>query len=247
MMPAIDLVDLTLGYNGYPAVHHLNGRFDNGELVAIVGPNGSGKSTLLKGLAGLLKPFGGKIVRGGFANRDVAYLPQAGELDLSFPATVRESVELGLWPKRGLLKSHTLEDMRQVERALSIVGLVGFGRRQIGSLSGGQLQRALFARLILQDAKVILLDEPFTAIDESTIEDLMKLVFQWHEEGRTILAVLHDYTFVKRHFPKTLLLARKQVSWGSTKDVMTPANLASVQNLVEAWDETALDCEVVAA
>ena len=246
-MAAFDLHDLTLGYGGHPAVHHLQGRFDMGTLTAIVGPNGSGKSTLLKGLAALLKPIGGQINRIGLAKYDVAYLPQAGELDLSFPATVAELVRMGLWSKRGLFKAHTVTDQQSIAQALAQVGLHGFETRQINSLSGGQLQRTLFARLILQDARAILLDEPFTAIDENTTEDLMSLITKWHKEGRTVLAVLHDFAFVKRHFPQTLLLAREPVAWGATADVMSSANLAKVQHLIEAWDETAPECEVAAA
>ena len=246
-MAAFELRHLTLGYAGHPAVHHLRGRFETGSLTAIVGPNGSGKSTLLKGLVGLLKPITGKIESGGFAKNSVAYLPQASELDLSFPATVSELVDMGLWAKRGLFKSHTQEDRNAVKHAISEVGLQGFEVRQINSLSGGQLQRALFARLILQDAQAILLDEPFTAIDENTTEDLMKLIVQWHKEGRTVLAVLHNFAFVKRHFPQTLLLAREPVAWGATAEVMSAANLAKVQHLIEAWDESADECEVEAS
>ena len=220
-MAAFELHDLTLGYAGHPAVSHLRGRFELGSLTAIVGPNGSGKSTLLKGLAGLLKPMAGKIERNGSEKNDLAYLPQVGELDLGFPATVAELVGLGLWAKRGLFKAHIKEDLNSVAQAIAKVGLQGFESRQISSLSGGQLQRALFARLILQDSRVILLDEPFTAIDESTTEDLMNLITQWHNDGRTVLTVLHDFAFVKLHFPQTLLLAGRPVAWGATADVMS--------------------------
>ena len=247
VMAAFELNNLTLGYAGHPAVHHLQGRFETGSLTAIVGPNGSGKSTLLKGLAGLLKPMTGSIKSAGLSRKDLAYLPQAGELDLSFPATVAELVDMGLWAKRGLFKPHTNADRDAVVLAISKVGLQGFENRQIGSLSGGQLQRTLFARLILQDSPSILLDEPFTAIDENTTEDLMKLIAQWRGEGRTVLAVLHDFAFVKRHFPQTLLLAREPVAWGTTAEVMSAENLAKVQHLIEAWDESADECEVAAA
>ncbi|MEP6827643.1 MAG: zinc ABC transporter ATP-binding protein AztA [Aestuariivirga sp.] len=246
-MAAFELHDLTLGYAGHPAMRHLSGCFEVGSLTAIVGPNGSGKSTLLKGLAGLLKPMAGKIERKSSEKSDLAYLPQSGELDLGFPATVTELVGLGLWAKRGLFKAHIKEDRNSVAQAITKVGLQGFESRQINSLSGGQLQRALFARLILQDSRVILLDEPFTAIDESTTEDLMNLITQWHNDGRTVLAVLHDFAVVKRHFPQTLLLAGRPVAWGATADVMSADNLGRVQNFVEAWDETASDCEVEAA
>ena len=104
------------------------------------------------------------------------------------------------------------------------------------------MQRALFARLLLQDAPVILLDEPFTAIDERTTLDLLELVARWHGEKRTILAVLHDFELVRRHFPSTLLLAREPVAWGETADVLSAANLLRARRMVEAFDRDAHEC-----
>lgn len=238
-MAGFELHDLTLGYAGRAAVSRLNGIFLAGSLTAIVGPNGSGKSTVLKGLAGLHKPLSGQITRHGIDQYGVAYLPQVGELDLSFPATVNDLTSMGLWKKRGLFKSHTSADQKAIVFALTRVGLQDFGQKQINTLSGGQLQRALFARLILQDSQAILLDEPFTAIDEGTTEDLMALIAQWHHQGRTVLVVLHDFEFVKRHFPQTLLLAKGPVAWGATADVLSLVNLANVQKKMQEEAEAA--------
>ena len=104
------------------------------------------------------------------------------------------------------------------------------------------MQRALFARLLLQDAQIILLDEPFTAIDARTTGDLLTLIGQWHAQGRTIIAVLHDFELVRRHFPRTLLLAREAVAWGPTGDVLTQANLSSATRMCEAFERDAHDC-----
>lgn len=236
MSAAIEIHDLTLGYDGHPAIHHLDGRFAEGSLTAIVGQNGSGKSTLLKGIMGLLPPLGGHIHHDGSA---IAYLPQIVEIDRSFPATVSELVGLGLWRRRGLFGGLRAEDRARIGAALASVGLEGFARRPIDTLSGGQLQRALFARALVQDAQVLLLDEPFTAIDEQTVDDLLKLVQRWHDEGRTVVAVLHDIAMVRRSFPQTLLLAREPIAWGPTAEVLTPDNLARARGMREAWDEAA--------
>ncbi|MEO6014456.1 MAG: zinc ABC transporter ATP-binding protein AztA [Devosia sp.] len=235
MSYAVRLSDLTLGYDGHPAVHHLTGAFAAGSLTAIVGPNGSGKSTLLKGIMGTLAPLGGSIVRTG----EIAYLPQSAEIDKSFPATVSELIGLGLWKRRGLFGGFRAEDREAIAAALHAVGLNGFATRPIDTLSGGQLQRALFARVLLEDAPVLLLDEPFTAIDEKTVSDLLGLVGQWHREGRTVIAVLHDIELVRRHFPQTLLLAREPIGWGNTAVTLRPENLKKARAMPEAWDDSA--------
>lgn len=233
------LNDLTLGYDGHPAVHHLEGRFLPGSLTAVVGPNGSGKSTLLKGITGALKPLGGSIDRGGLAPRQIAYLPQSAEIDRSFPSTVADLVALGHWSRRGLFGAITGPDYRAMRDVLTAVGLTGFEHRTLDTLSGGQLQRALFARLMLQDADVILLDEPFTAIDERTVADLIALVRRWHGEHRTVIAVLHDTEMVRAHFPDTLLMAREPIAWGPTTDALKAENLLVARRMTEAWDEHA--------
>ncbi len=233
--------DLTLGYERHPAVHHLHGEVGEGALLAVCGPNGAGKSTLLKGIAGVLTPLAGDIDR-RLGARDIAYLPQAAEIDRSFPIDVYDLVAMGLWQRTGLFGGIGRADRQRIEHAIAAVGLEGFERRPIGTLSGGQMQRTLFARLLLQEARLILLDEPFTALDAGTIADLVALVERWHGEGRTILAVLHDLELVRSHFPQTLLLAREPVAWGETRQVLTTANLAAARRMCEAWDEAAPLC-----
>ena len=132
----------------------------------------------------------------------------------------------------------------RVSQAIGDVGLTGFEQRAIGALSGGQLQRALFARVLVQDAAIILLDEPFTAIDNATTRDLMALIGRWRQEGRTVIAVLHDLDLVREHFPRTLLLARTAVAWGATGEVLTIDNLAAARHMIEAPDPHAPLCPV---
>jgi zinc/manganese transport system ATP-binding protein len=239
-LTAIRFDDVTLGYGRRPAVHHLAGEIPAGSLTAVVGPNGAGKSTLLKGIVGTLAPLAGTIHRPGA--RRLAYLPQAAEIDRSFPLAVYDLVAMGLWSRAGLFGGIGAEDRHRVEEALAAVGLGGFERRPIGTLSGGQMQRALFARLLLQDADLILLDEPFTAIDAKTSADLLALVRRWHDESRTVVAVLHDLDVVRRAFPQTLLIAREPVAWGDTAAVLNPENLLKARRMVEAHDPHAEAC-----
>ncbi len=243
MTTALALHDLTLGYDGHPAVHHLTGRFATGSLTAICGPNGAGKSTLIKGLVGALEPLGGRIERAGLDTRAIGYLPQAAEIDRSFPIDVFDFVALGCVRRAGLFGRIGAADRRAVAEAIAAVGLEGFEARQIGALSGGQTQRMLFARLMLQEARVILLDEPFAAVDERTTGDLVALIERWHAEGRTILAVLHDYALVRAHFPDTLLLARECVAWGPTREALSAERLAQARRMSEAFDHHAGACE----
>ena len=243
-LPMIRLDNLTLGYDRHPAVHHLSAVIPAGALVAVVGPNGAGKSTLLKGLAGELRPIGGRIVLPELPAGGLAYMPQRGEIDHSFPVSVFDVVAMGLWHEIGAFGGLSRSQRERVRAALAAVGMSGFESRSIGSLSGGQLQRARFARLMLQDAPLILLDEPFAAIDSRTVDDLVALILGWHAEGRTILTVVHDLEQVRRHFPTALLLSREPVAFGPTAQVLTPELLARARRLSEAFDEDAPECHI---
>jgi zinc/manganese transport system ATP-binding protein len=205
-LPMIRLDNLTLGYDRHPAVHHVSARIAPGSLLALVGPNGAGKSTLIKALAGELRPISGSV--SGLTGQRSAWLPQHSALDPSFPIDVRRMVAMGLWHRVGALGRFTAEHLRLCDEALAAVGLTGFESRGLDTLSGGQLQRALFARLILQDAPVVLLDEPFAAVDNRTSTDLLALLHRWQDQGKTVIVVLHDLAQVRAHFPLTLLLAR---------------------------------------
>ena len=204
MSAQLQFRDLTLGYDRHPAVHHLDGTVPRGALMAVVGPNGAGKSTLFKGIVGVLPPLAGRIDLCGLRHRDIAYLPQAAELDRSFPISVYDLVAMGLWRRTGLFGGIGANERTRIHEALATVGLTGFEQRPIGSLSGGQMQRVLFARLLLQDARLIVLDEPFSAIDARTATDLLGLVRGWHAEERTVIAALHDIEVVRANFPDVL-------------------------------------------
>jgi len=242
MRCALELDDVTLCYRRHPAVHHLSGVFSEGSLTAVVGPNGAGKSTLLKGLAGIMPPSNGQIKRHGLRRRDLAYLPQQAEIDRSFPMNVMDVVCMGHWQRIGLFRGLGKRQRQQALEALTAVGMTGFGDRSVGSLSAGQFQRVLFARMLLQDAPVILLDEPFNAIDARTTADLLEVIRRWHDEQRTVIAVLHDLDQVREHFPDTLLMAREGIAWSRTEQALSASNLLRARGMAEGWNEQAATC-----
>lgn len=223
--------NLTLGYNRHPAVHHLSARIGKGDFMALVGPNGAGKSTLMKAILGHIEPMEGHIEFDGIHAEEISYLPQANRVDRSFPMTVSQLVTSGLWQSRGLTSRITPDDETRVLDALKKVGLLGFEDRTIDALSGGQFQRLLFARKLVQQGKLLLLDEPFTGVDEQTIEDLMVVLQEQHRMGATIVAVIHNLNLVQRYFPKSLLLSRELVAVGNTASVLTPENLSRASTI----------------
>ncbi|BEP96773.1 zinc ABC transporter ATP-binding protein AztA [Acidovorax sp. A79] len=240
---AIRLRNLTVAYRGHPAVHHVSGDFAPGSLTAIVGPNGAGKTTLLAAIMGRVSPVEGEVQR---AAGRIAWLPQQAEIDRSFPIRVFDLVALGHWSRVGSLRGLDAPQREAVHHALDAVGLAGFERRGIAELSAGQFQRVLFARVLLQDAPVILLDEPFNAIDARTTADLLAVVARWHAESRTVIAVLHDLEQVRGHFDRTLLMARRCVAWGPTAEVLHAEHLFRARQMAEAWDDRAALCKEAA-
>jgi zinc/manganese transport system ATP-binding protein len=234
----LELDDVTIAYDRHPVVHHISGAFEQGSLTALVGPNGAGKSTLLKAIAGLLPVTAGAI-RFGIDRRAVAYLPQVVDVDRSFPLRVIDVVDFGHWRKVGALRRLDAQDRAVSVTAIAAVGLAGLENQPIGQLSVGQFQRVLFARLMVQEAAVILLDEPFNAIDQKTTADLMQVVRSWQNEGRTVIAALHDLEQVKREFPDALLMARELVAWGPVRATLSDENLARARALAASWSDPA--------
>jgi zinc/manganese transport system ATP-binding protein len=232
------LADVTIAYDRHPVVHHISGTFEQGSLTALVGPNGAGKSTLLKAIAGLLPLSAGEI-RFGIDRRAVAYLPQVVDVDRSFPLRVVDVVDFGHWRKVGALRRLNHEDRAASVAAIAAVGLAGLERQPIGQLSVGQFQRVLFARLMVQEAALILLDEPFNAIDQKTTADLMDVVRSWRAQGRTVIAALHDLEQVKRDFPDALLMARELVAWGPARQTLRDENLERARQLAAGWTDPA--------
>ena len=220
--PELKISQLFLKYGQTSVLKNISGTFEAQSLTAIIGPNGGGKSTLLKAIMGFLSPTKGSV-KNTFSR--VAYLPQRSEIDLTFPLSAQEAVAMGLWFQKGPFKSYAQSDLICIQAALYQVGMEHFAKAQLNTLSGGQLQRVLFSRLLLQDADLIVLDEPFTGIDTRTTKDLLTLIQAWHEAGKTIIAVLHDLEIVRNFFPQCLLLAHQVIGWGETSQVLTSENL----------------------
>ncbi|MBB1487195.1 ABC transporter ATP-binding protein [Oceanospirillum sp. D5] len=245
--------NLTLGYDRHPVIHHFEAKISSGQMLAIVGGNGTGKSTLLKAIMGQLKPLEGSVDYPGINIKAIAYLPQIAQLDRSFPITVQEMVSSGLWLRTGAFRSlRTLFTRQSVKEVLKKTGLQGFEQRTLQALSGGQLQRVLFARMLLQNADLILLDEPFTGVDHATTQHLLTILHDLNCQGKTILAVLHDPALVKEHFPQTLLLQRGpepccQAVIGQSEWVLDHYLMKKADIQLPLPDETAQVCQQTSA
>jgi zinc/manganese transport system ATP-binding protein len=218
MNKLITLDNVTVSYGRHIALNGVSGGFQAGSLTAIAGPNGAGKSTLLKLIMGMVKPRSGKIAMAD--DLSIAYLPQASTLQHDFPMSVLQAVCTGFWSAIGNRGSITSLMKEKAKAALADVGLAGFDTRQIGELSGGQFQRMLFARVMIQDAKVILLDEPFAAVDAETTARLIQLLLSWHQQGRTVICVLHDLLLIQKYFPDSFVLAGKCLGHGHTHQML---------------------------
>ena len=214
----VALRNVTVRYGRRTALEAVSGEFASGSLTAVVGANGAGKSTLLAAIAGVVRLAGGAIDCP--TRQQLAYLPQLAAIDRDYPLTVSELIILGGWREFGAFRAPTTALRARAAEAAETVGMAGRLGQVIGELSVGELHRALFARLILQDAAVILVDEPFAAVDAQTTTALLDQITRWHREGRTVIAVLHDLELVRARFPSTLVLARCCVAWGATETAL---------------------------
>jgi zinc/manganese transport system ATP-binding protein len=212
MGAVVTLHAITLRHAERTILSGLSGRFESGSQTALIGANGSGKTTLLRAIAGLHPVAEGRIDRSNLQQADIALLAQGSHLDRSFPITCRDVVALAA-TRLGPFRSIGKDRMAATRAALDRVGLLAMENRPIQALSTGQFQRVLFARTIVQDARLILLDEPFTAVDAATTRLLLSVIQDWHDQGRTVITVLHDMDLVRRHFPHTLLLTEQSAIW----------------------------------
>ena len=226
----IDIKNLTVTYKDTPALENINVKLSKSKIIGIVGPNGAGKSTLIKAILNIIPSKGivtidDKVSKEQLSN--VAYVEQKIKIDYTFPIKVRECVSLGIYPKIGLFKKLKKEDWKKVDDALKLVGLEEYSNRQISELSGGQFQRVLIARCLVQEAKYIFLDEPFIGIDSVSEEIIMDTIRKLRDNGHTILIVHHDLRKVHAYFDEVLLLNKKLISYGSTKETFTRENLTN--------------------
>jgi len=227
--PAIHLRRLSVAIGSLRVLEQLDVTFAAGSLSAIVGANGCGKTTLLRTITGLLTPASGAVDIEGGTRRDIGYLPQHSDVDRSFPISVYDFVASGLWMRCGVWRRLSLQQRSAIDNALVRAGLQDLQRRLVGSLSGGQFQRMVFARMILQDTGAILLDEPFNAVDGRTVGVMLETITQWHHEGRTVIVVSHDLPLALHHFPQTLLMNGEASCYGATREILSPARLAGTR------------------
>ncbi|MCB1115976.1 MAG: metal ABC transporter ATP-binding protein [Chlamydiia bacterium] len=230
MDEAIDVRHLSVNYDETSALWDISASIPSGNLVGIIGPNGAGKSTLLKAMLGFIKPLSGSVTFFGQpfkkVKERVAYVPQKGDIDWDFPITVLDVTLMGRYQKLKRLKWYRKADKEAALKILAKLEMDTLADRHISELSGGQQQRLFIARALLQEADILLLDEPFAAIDQTTETMLIKLLKELKNQGKTILVVHHDLKTAAAYFDRALLLNTSLVASGLTKEVLTKDNLA---------------------
>lgn len=225
----LDIQNLNVTYSsGVKALNDVNVQMETNGVCGIIGPNGGGKTTFIKGILGLVKAsgiieFNGKPIK-DWAKR-TAYVEQKKELDLDFPINVMDCVLLGTYPSLGLFKRPGSAEKSRARKAIEQVGLSGLESRQIGELSGGQFQRVLIARTIVQNAELIFLDEPFSGVDVNSEAIIIDLLKQLAKEGKAVFMVHHDLTKVNQYFDKLILINKGVIAYGDTEDVYNKENL----------------------
>ena len=226
---AITVNELTVDYDGVTAIKDVDFAVRAEKLTAIVGPNGAGKSTLIKALLGLIPTRAGTISCFGTSpkqyRKNISYVPQRAQIDWEFPANVFDVVAMGLYGELGLLRRFSSAHKDRVHSALTDVDMADFATRQISQLSGGQQQRVFLARSIVQDAELILLDEPFGGIDAKSEAVIVDILRRQKQNGKSIVAVHHDLSTVKDYFDDVILLNKTVTAFGPVDDVFTKSNV----------------------
>lgn len=224
----IRIENLSVSYKETLALKDISLVLQGPTITGIIGPNGAGKSTLLKSMLGIIPHEGHTFIDDKEMNKSlkrVAYVEQKIHIDYNFPIKVKECVSLGLYPSIPLFHTLKANHWKKVTDALEIVGLSDYAERQISQLSGGQFQRVLIARCLVQEADYILLDEPFVGIDSVSEEIIMNTLRDLKKSGKTVLIVHHDLGKVGHYFDQVLLLNKELIAFGSTKETFTQANL----------------------
>ena len=226
----LTLENVTVAYDGRPALENVTLSVPHGAQVAIVGPNGAGKSTLFKALVGLLPVRSGTMLlrdrAPGKHGDTIAYVPQREEIDWGFPVTVHDVVMMGRYGSLGWFHRPKAADREVVARCLDELGIAELEKRAIGELSGGQQQRVFLARALAQEPHVLLLDEPFTGVDVGAREALLTLLDKLRGRGITVLVSTHDMETAAQRFELTALLNRRLIAYGEPASVFTPEHLS---------------------
>jgi manganese/iron transport system ATP-binding protein len=217
--------------NGHTALRDASFEIPKSTITALVGVNGAGKSTLFKAIMGFVPAAKGEILVLGMPAKValkqniVAYVPQAEEVDWTFPVLVEDVVMMGRYGHMGFLRRPSQADHDAVETALDRVNMLEFRDRQIGELSGGQRKRVFLARALAQDGQVILLDEPFTGVDVQTEDAIITLLREMRDEGRVMLVSTHNLGSVPEFCDRTVLVKETVLAYGPTEQTFTHENL----------------------
>ncbi|MBC2389716.1 metal ABC transporter ATP-binding protein [Listeria booriae] len=221
--------NLSIAYGQKRVVENVSLQIAPGKMTGIIGPNGAGKSTFLKGLIGLIPAESGTVTWDGELVQGIrgriAYVPQRNSVDLTFPITVLDTVLIGTYPQLGLMKWPRKKERQIARDALAQVDMLDFAKRQIGELSGGQLQRVFIARALAQQADIFLLDEPFVGIDMTSEALIVRILQQLRDAGKTMIVVHHDFHKVAGYFDEVILLNEVLVAYGDTTETFTEDNI----------------------
>ena len=246
---ALEADGLSVHYDKQPVLWDISLQVPSGKIIGIVGPNGAGKSTLLKTALNIVKPLSGSIRFYGkpFSKmkKKIAYVPQREMVDWDFPITLLEVVLMGRYGKLKMFQRARASDYLVAKEALDKVGLLPFAERQISELSGGQQQRLFFARALVQQADIYLMDEPFQGIDAATEKVLLSLLKEMKKEGKTIFLVHHDLSSLQEYFDMLILLNIRLVAFGKTEEVLTKENLCATFSKSPSLFEEAFYLKIV--
>lgn len=223
--PMFNASDIMLGYNNKALVENISFSLSAGEICAVIGHNGAGKSTLVRTLLGLQAPLSGSMEWQHGIKNEAAYLGQNLHFDSQFPLRVKDVVAMGSWKDLGFWASIDNEKADRIDHALNRTGLMPIADRPLYECSSGQLQRCFFARAIVQNSPLILLDEPFSTIDQTTQAKLVEIIKDWRDEGRALMIVLHDLSAVIGISDTCLLLGNGGALFGPTREIVTTENL----------------------
>jgi len=221
--------DLSVSYQGVPALTGVSFAISPGNLVGILGPNGAGKSTLVKAMLGLVRSTQGSV---HYQNQplqrqlnQIAYVPQRSQIDWDYPVTVAQVVMMARTVPTGWGRSPGRQDRQLVREALLRVGMENYGDRQIGELSGGQQQRVFLARSLATQASLLFFDEPFSGIDRQTEEIIFDIFAELKAAGKTILVISHDLGESLKNYDYLLMLNKELIAAGPKQEIFNKANL----------------------
>lgn len=224
----IKIEHLNVFYSENKALTDVQLNLESGGIIGMIGPNGAGKSTLIKAILNII-PYSGEVLIEGKESKkflkNIAYVEQKSNIDLTFLITVKECVSLGTYTGLKLFQKVGSKEWLRVAQALEKVNLSEYANRQIGELSGGQFQRVLLARCLVQEADYIFLDEPFVGIDSVSEKIILDILQDLKEQGKLILIVHHDLSKVKVYFDELIILNKEIIAYGKVKESFTHENL----------------------